>query len=126
MERKNSQGRKPSGKAGGQTEKVKTIGVNVDLPSVKCKDKKCPFHGHIKIRGRAFDGEVLTKDTHKTVVVGWQRLVKIRKYERYAKKKTRVMAHNPECINANIGERVTIIECRPLSKTKHFVIVSRE
>ena len=31
--------------------------------------------------------------------------------------------HNPDCIDAKEGNLVKIMECRPLSKTKNFVIV---
>ena len=33
--------------------------------------------------------------------------------------------HNPECINAKDGEIVKVMECRPLSKTKNFVILQK-
>jgi small subunit ribosomal protein S17 len=32
-------------------------------------------------------------------------------------------AHNPPCINAKEGDVVKIAECRPLSKTKKFVVI---
>tara|TARA_Y100000310_G_scaffold345598_1_gene467068 strand:- start:11091 stop:11399 length:309 start_codon:yes stop_codon:yes gene_type:complete len=102
------------------------MGISVNYPSGKCMDPKCPFHGNLKVRGRTFAGEVLTKDTHKTAVVGWPRLIRIKKYERYAKRRTRVKVHNPECINAIVGDKVMIVECRPLSKTKSFVIVEKK
>lgn len=33
--------------------------------------------------------------------------------------------HNPDCVNAKEGEVVKIMECRPLSKTKNFVIIQK-
>ena len=45
------------------------------------------------------------------------------KFERYEKRRTRIKVHNPECINAKEGDIVKISECRPLSKTKNFVII---
>ncbi|MBC7110345.1 MAG: 30S ribosomal protein S17, partial [Archaeoglobi archaeon] len=39
------------------------------------------------------------------------------------KKRSKLHAHNPPCINARVGDVVKIAECRPLSKTKHFVVV---
>ncbi len=45
------------------------------------------------------------------------------RYERYEKRRTRVAAHNPPCINAKEGDKVVIAECRPLSRTKKFVII---
>ena len=125
MERKNDQRKETGGKTRGKAEKMKSIGLDVGMPKKKCEDRKCPFHGHLKIRGRTFTGEILTKDTHRTAVVGWQRMIKIPKYERYAKRRTKIKVHNPGCINADVGERVTIVECRPLSKSKSFVIVEK-
>ena len=37
--------------------------------------------------------------------------------------KTKVVAYNPECIHAREGDIVKIMECRPLSKTKSFVVI---
>ena len=33
--------------------------------------------------------------------------------------------HNPDCINAKEGDLVGVVECRPLSKTKNFVIIRK-
>lgn len=88
----------------------------------KCNDQKCPIHSNVKPRGRTFVGVVVSKSPHKSAVVEWGRRKYIPKYERYAKKKTRIAVHNPECIEAEKGDRVMIKECRPLSKTKRFTI----
>lgn len=61
----------------------------------------------------------------KTVVVLRSYLKKIRKYERYEKRTSKIHAHNPPCINAQAGDTVKIMECRPLSKTKSFVVVEK-
>jgi small subunit ribosomal protein S17 len=89
----------------------------------ECKDKKCPFHGDIKLRGKSFIGVVLAKDTHKTATVEWSYSVLIPKFERREIRRTKVHVHNPECIDADIGDIVKIHETKPLSKTKNFVIV---
>jgi len=86
-------------------------------------DSKSPFSGQVKVRGRTFTGTVISAKMQRTATVEWTRRVKIPKYERYAKKRSRVKAHNPDSINAKEGDVVKIMECRPLSKTKHFVIV---
>ena len=41
------------------------------------------------------------------------------------KKRSRIKAHNPECINAKEGDVVKVSECKPLSKTKNFVIIEK-
>lgn len=101
------------------------VGIGVTTPKQNCSDNHCPFHSHLKVRGRIFTGTVIKKDTHKTAVIEWPRLFHLQKYERYEKRRTRIMAHNPPCINASIGDKVTIMECRPVSKTKKFVIMSK-
>ncbi|MFT4297619.1 MAG: 30S ribosomal protein S17, partial [Candidatus Woesearchaeota archaeon] len=101
-------------------EQKKSISVD-DTPEKV--DKKCPFTGGLKLRGKLFRGIVVSKDTHRTVIIEWNTRHFVRKYERFMMKKTKVAAHNPDVINANIGDEVIIAESRPLSKTKNFVII---
>ncbi len=74
----------------------------------------------ISTHGRAFTGVVITDKMQKTATVEWTRTKKVQKYERLEKARTRVKAHN--IIGAKKGELVKVCECRPLSKTKHFII----
>lgn len=105
--------------------KTKKIGIEVNLPTQECEDKHCPFHGKVKIRGKIFTGTIIRGDTHKTATVEWSRLFYLPKYERYEKRRTRIKAHNPPCINAKIGDTVKIMESKPISKTKNFVIIEK-
>jgi len=89
----------------------------------KCNDNKCPFHGIVKLRGRNFTGIVVSDKMSKTVTVEWVKRRFIPKYERYEIKRKKIHAHNPDCINAVKGNRVRIMECRPLSKTKKFAVI---
>ena len=102
---------------------IKNIGLEVSVPKKACQDDNCPFHGTLKCRGRVFTGTVVSSRMQKTVNVEWEWQNYLRKYERYEKRRSRVKAHNPSCINANEGDIVKIMECRPLSKTKNFVVV---
>jgi small subunit ribosomal protein S17 len=104
-------------------QKAKNIGIEVKPPEGKCKDPKCPFHGSLSLRGRIFTGEIISDKAEKTVVVRWDYTHFIPKYEVYERRHTKVVAYNPECINAKIGDIVKIAECRPLSKTKTFVVI---
>ncbi|UCD04257.1 MAG: 30S ribosomal protein S17 [Candidatus Woesearchaeota archaeon] len=90
-----------------------------------CEDINCPFHGKLKVRGRAFEGTVVKAKMKKTVTVGWSRRIYIPKYERYQVRKSKVIAHLPACIKVESGDRVKIAECRPLSKMKKFVVVKK-
>ena len=102
---------------------AKNIGIPVEKPKGKCNDNNCPFHGRLQCRGRIFVGTVISVNMQKTAIIEWHRKHFLKKYERYEKRESRVKAHNPECVNAKEGDIVKIMECRPLSKTKNFVIV---
>lgn len=104
-------------------EKGRRIGLAFRPPEKTCNDHRCPWHGKISIRGRAFRAVVRSSKSHSTAVVEWGYHHYFPKYERYERRKSRVTAHNPPCIRARDGDRVMIAECRPLSKTKKFVIV---
>ena len=103
--------------------KSKNAGLEMKAPEATCNDVKCPYHGSLKLRGRSMNGRVIKKDTHHTATVEFPWTHYIPKYERFEKKRTRIRCHNPACINAGVGDQVTIVECRKLSKTKGFVVV---
>jgi small subunit ribosomal protein S17 len=102
------------------------IGLDIKEPEGKCEgDRKCPFHGGLKVRGRTFAGTVIRTSLGRNALVEWEWPKYNQKYERYQKKRTRLMAHNPSCVGAVKGDKVKIIESRKLSKTKSFVIISK-
>ena len=68
-------------------------------------------------------GVVVSDKMTNTAVVEVSRYVKHPKYKKYLKSTKRYKAHNPEN-RAKVGEKVTIRSTRPLSKEKHFEIVS--
>ncbi|HHF55551.1 MAG TPA: 30S ribosomal protein S17 [Thermoplasmatales archaeon] len=102
------------------------IGIEVEEPKERCDDPNCPFHGHLKVRGIILRGRVVSTAMQKTVVVERERLHYVPKYERYEKRTSRYKAHLPPCIKVEKGDEVIIMECRPLSKTKHFVVVGKK
>lgn len=73
-------------------------------------------------RGRTFQGYVIKKFDRRAVVE-FERIIHYKKFERYAKDKTRLHARIPEGIEVHVGDYVEIRECRPLSKIIHFVVV---
>jgi small subunit ribosomal protein S17 len=105
--------------------KARNIGIDVKPPESSCDDPTCPFHGTLPVRGQIIDGYVITGKMDKSVVVSKERLRYIPKYERYEKRSSHYTAHNPSCIDAHPGEQVKIMECRPLSKSKSFVVIQR-
>lgn len=74
-------------------------------------------------RGQEFLGTVVSARMSKTATVSWERRKYVPKYERYEKKRTNIHAHNPESIAAREGDLVRVKQTRPLSKTKHFMII---
>lgn len=93
---------------------------------IECKDEKCPFHGHLSVRGRHFEG-VVKKIVGKRAVIEFGRLIRSEKYERFAKAKTKLHAYVPDCLKKTIalGDSVRIRECRPLSKIMHFIVLEK-
>ena len=105
---------------------MRDIGIDVRVPEKECEDENCPFHGKLPVRGQIIEGVVVSAKAPKTVVVVRYYLKKIRKYERYERRRSKIHAHNPPCIDAKEGDMVKIAECRPLSKTKSFVVVEKK
>ena len=102
------------------------IGLNIPAPKGKCSDAKCAWHGSLPIRGKVFRGTVRSAKAHHTAIIEFGYMHFHYKYERYERRNSRIAAHNPECMKAKEGDSVVIAECRPLSRTKKFVVVGIE
>src|ERR1044072_6348262 len=74
-------------------------------------------------RGRRAEkvGVVASDKMEKTCVVRVDRLVKDPKYRRYVRRTSKFMAHNER--GATIGDKVRIVETRPLSAHKRWRVV---
>jgi small subunit ribosomal protein S17 len=94
-------------------------------PKKTCDDRNCPFHGDLPVRGRVFEGLVVSAKMDKTVVVQRDYLHYIPKVIRYERRHSRIPSHSPPCMDVEEGDRVLIAECRPLSKTVSFVVVEK-
>jgi small subunit ribosomal protein S17 len=66
-------------------------------------------------------GNVHSDKMDKTVVVTVERLVKHPQYKKYVRKRARYKAHD-EKNECHIGDTVSIIESRPLSREKRWRI----
>ena len=104
---------------------MKNIGIDVKLPERSCDDPSCPFHGSLVVRGKILSGTVASDKMRKAVVVARDTFHYVPKYLRYEKRRSRISAHNPPCIDAHEGDTVVIAECHPISKTVSFVIVEK-
>ncbi|RLI95842.1 MAG: 30S ribosomal protein S17 [Candidatus Altiarchaeales archaeon] len=91
----------------------------------KCDDNNCPIHGQLPTRGIVLEGVVVSDKMNRTVIVQRNYYVKSKKYERFRIAKSRIPAHNPPCIDAKVGDKVRIEECRKLSKTISFVVTKK-
>lgn len=67
-------------------------------------------------------GNVISNEMDKTVLVLVERLTKHRTYGKYIRRRAKYMAHDSqnEC---RIGDKVRIIESRPISKTKRWQVI---
>jgi|SRR3990172_7719257 len=94
--------------------------------AVAVRDRDCPIHGNLKARGRIFQGIVIKKFP-KRITIEFERMVYVKKYERYSKSRTKIHARLPDCLESeiNIGDLIRIQECRPLSKIIHFVVIGK-
>ncbi|OHT00812.1 40S ribosomal protein S11 [Tritrichomonas foetus] len=106
----------------------KNIGLNIQTPAPAKEgdfiDRKCPFTGNVTIRGRLVRGVVVSTKMRRTIIVRRDYLHWIRKYKRFEKRHTKMPAHCSPAFVVKEGDIVQIGECRPLSKTVHFNIVS--
>jgi small subunit ribosomal protein S17 len=66
-------------------------------------------------------GQVVSNAMDKTVVVRVERLVQNPKYEKYVRRYSKFMAHD-ESNSCEVGDRVQIVEHRPISKRKRWMV----
>jgi small subunit ribosomal protein S17 len=66
-------------------------------------------------------GTVSSDKMQKTVVVRVDRLVRHSKYRRYVRRTSKFMAHDE--LGATVGDKVRIVETRPLSARKRWRVV---
>ncbi len=72
---------------------------------------------------RTVTGQVVSDKMDKTVSVSIERLIKHPVYGKYIRRTTKVLAHD-ESNECKAGDRVTISECRPMSKRKAWQVVN--
>jgi len=72
-------------------------------------------------RRRSLVGTVVSDKMDKTVVVRVERLVEDTRYKKFVRRYSRFMAHDEEN-GCGVGDRVRIIEHRPISKRKRWKV----
>lgn len=71
---------------------------------------------------RTVQGRVVSNKMEKSITVAVERKVKHPIYGKFIKRTTKLHAHD-ETNQCNEGDVVTIRECRPLSKSKNWMLV---
>jgi len=104
---------------------MRDIGVDVKMPSGEWDgDENCPFFGSLRLRGQVLEGIVAKLGMRGTIIIERNNVRYMKKYERYEKRTGTVAAHLPSCIGeVALGDRVKVMECRPLSKTVSFCVI---
>jgi small subunit ribosomal protein S17 len=72
-------------------------------------------------RRRLF-GTVISNQMDKTALILVERLTKHRTYKKILKRRAKYMAHDPQN-QCQVGDKVRIVESRPLSKKKRWRVV---
>jgi len=107
--------------------KVRNIGIpGIKPPERTCNDPNCPFHGRLSVRGILLEGTVVSTKMRGTVTVLHEYLHYVPKYMRYERRRSKIHAHLPPCMDVKVGDRVIIGECRPISKTVAFVVLGKK
>ena len=73
-------------------------------------------------KGKILTGTVVSNKMKDTIVVLVERYEKHPKYEKYIKHRKKFKAHDAGNTRS-IGDKVDIMETKPISKDKHFVVI---
>jgi small subunit ribosomal protein S17 len=87
----------------------------------KVKSGKKEFVGIVKNKRKDDTGKLIGMD--KTIVVAVETTALHPLYKKYVRRQKKVKAHD-ETNTANTGDRVRIVECRPVSKEKCWQLAS--
>ncbi len=75
-----------------------------------------------QVDNRTLQGRVISDKMEKTVTVLVERRVKHPIYGKFVRRSTKIHAHDADN-QCQIGDIVTVMQCRPLSKTKTWRFV---
>lgn len=73
-------------------------------------------------RRKEYIGKVISDKMDKTVAVMVESLYRHSRYGKVVKRRSKFMAHD-EDKRCHVGDKVKIIETRPLSKMKHWKVI---
>ncbi len=78
----------------------------------------------LTVRPQTFRGVVVKTAMKDTATVAVSRYVKHPKYKKYQVRTKKYQVHDPDN-TAKVGDNVTIVACRPISKLKRFKLVAQ-
>ncbi|KAL6946394.1 ribosomal 40S subunit protein S11A [Hanseniaspora osmophila] len=118
----------PKAKTNRRTKRwYKNVGLGFKTPKEAIEghyiDKKCPFVGDVSIRGKILTGTVVSTKMHRTIVIRREYLHYVTKYNRYEKRHKNVPVHVSPAFRVQVGDIVTVGQCRPISKTVRFNVL---
>lgn len=122
------------GKVGKKSKKqrfVREVGLGFKVPEEARTgtyiDKKCPFTGEVSIRGRIYPNGIVKSTKMKNTIIVRRNYIHLqKKYNRYEKRHSNTPTHISPCFRVNVGDIVTIGQCRPISKTVRFNVLRVE
>lgn len=76
---------------------------------------------NIEVRPQSFSGVVVKTAMKDTATVRVDRFVKQPKYKKYITRSKKYLVHDPGN-TVSVGDKVTIVAVRPISKMKRFAI----
>merc|ERR1712098_384425 len=123
LNRKKVLGKRPRG-----TRYMRKVGLGFKTPREASEgtyiDKKCPFTGNVSIRGRILTGVVQKMKMHRTITIRRDYLHYVKKYNRFEKRHINMSVHLSPCFrDVQLGDIVTVGECRSLAKTVRFNVL---
>ena len=95
------------------------MGESICLPSLPNLESFCPELLVKQIPRDTLVGTVVKISGQKTIKVQIPIKKQHEKYKKYIKKNKHLLVHD-EQQRARVGDKVIIVSCRPISKTKHF------
>ncbi|HXG73209.1 MAG TPA: 30S ribosomal protein S17 [Candidatus Nitrosotenuis sp.] len=77
----------------------------------------------LSVRGKLFEGKVVSAKNKNTVVIQRESPLYITKTKRYARSKSTIHAYKSSKLEIKEGTVVVAAECRPIAKSVSFVVV---
>ena len=74
---------------------------------------------------KIFKGKVIKNSTDKTIIVDIERRFMDKQYKKFIKRNKKYAVHDEEN-KCKVGDNVEIIESKPISKTKRFVLFNQK